>query len=93
VLKTLGFSNVAALALVLAESVFVALLGGVLGLGLAWAFVLQGDPTNGALPTFALPPRDLWIGLALMLLLGVLAGALPAAQAMRLRIVDALRKN
>jgi putative ABC transport system permease protein len=93
VLKTLGFSNVTALALVLVESVAVALLGGLLGLGVAWLIVQRGDPTNGALPTFALPTRDLWLGLVLMVLLGVLAGALPAMQAMRLRITDALRRN
>ena len=93
VLKTLGFSNVTALALVLVESMSVAMLGGLLGLGVAWLIVQQGDPTNGALPTFALPTRDLWLGLVLMVLLGVLAGALPAMQAMRLRITDALRRN
>lgn len=93
ILKTLGFSNVAVLLLVLAESLFIALAGGVLGLGVAWAFVQTGDPTNGMLPIFMLPTRDLATGLWLMVLLGVLAGALPAAQAMRLRITDALRRN
>jgi putative ABC transport system permease protein len=72
---------------------FIALLGGVLGLGLAWLFVQQGDPTGGMLPAFMLPTRDLVTGAWLMLALGVLAGALPAAQAMRLRITDALRRN
>lgn len=93
VLKTLGFTNVSVLALVLGESLFIALLGGSLGLGLAWAIVQQGDPTNGMLPAFVLPQRDLVLGVALMLVLGVLAGALPAVQAMRLRITDALRRN
>jgi len=93
VLKTLGFSNVAVLSLVLAESIFIAVLGGGLGLAVAWAIVQNGDPTGGALPAFVLPNRDLITGAVLMILLGVLAGALPAAQAMRLRIVDALRRN
>ena len=93
VLKTLGFSNGTVLSLVLAESLFIALLGGALGLGLAWLLVQQGDPTGGMLPAFMLPPRDLVTGAWLMLALGVLAGALPAAQAMRLRITDALRRN
>jgi putative ABC transport system permease protein len=93
VLKTLGFSNGTALALVLVESMFVAMLGGLLGLAAAWLIVLRGDPTNGALPLFTLPTRDLWFGLLLMALLGLLAGALPARQAMRLRITDALRRN
>lgn len=93
VLKTLGFSNGAVLTLVLAESLFIALLGGVLGLGLAWIVVQQGDPTGGMLPAFMLPTRDLVTGAWLMLTLGLLAGALPAAQAMQLRITDALRRN
>jgi putative ABC transport system permease protein len=92
VLKTLGFSDGSILGLVLGESLFIALLGGGLGLGLAWAFVQQGDPTNGLLPAFVLPTRDVVAGGVLMLVLGVLAGALPAIQAMRLRITDALRR-
>ena len=93
VLKTLGFSNVAVLALVLMESMFVAVLGGALGLAVAWGIVQMGDPTGGLLPAFFLPPRDLVLGLTLVIALGVLAGSLPAAAAMRLRITDALRRN
>jgi putative ABC transport system permease protein len=93
VLKTLGFSNVAVLTLVLIESLFIAILGGGLGLGLAWAFVQNGDPTNGMLPAFVLPARDIVAGVVVMLLLGVLAGAVPAVSAMRLRITDALRRQ
>jgi putative ABC transport system permease protein len=92
VLKTVGFTNISVLALVLAESLFITLLGGAVGLGLAWVFVQGGDPTNGMLPAFMLPPRDMVMGVWLMVGLGVLAGALPAAQAMRLRITDALRR-
>jgi putative ABC transport system permease protein len=92
VLKTLGFSDVTVLSLVLAESLFVALVGGGLGLLLAWLFVLQGDPTGGRLPAFYLPARDLVLGVVLMVVAGVAAGILPAAGAMRLKITDALRK-
>ncbi|MEO8481629.1 MAG: FtsX-like permease family protein [Acidobacteriota bacterium] len=93
VLKTLGFPDGLILALVLGESVFIALLGGSFGLLLAWLFVQQGDPTGGLLPAFILPGRDLLTGVWLMLALGLLAGAIPAAQAMRLKITDALRRN
>ena len=62
VLKTLGFSNRRILTLVLAESLFIATSGGGLGLGVAWLFVKQGDPTGGLLPAFVLPPRDLSCG-------------------------------
>jgi putative ABC transport system permease protein len=92
VLKTLGFANGAILTFVLVESLFIVLIGGGLGLGLAWLFVEQGDPTGGLLPTFQLPARDLMIGVGLMLAMGLLAGVMPAVGAMRLRITDALRR-
>lgn len=92
VLKTLGFSGGAILALVFAESLFIALSGGSLGLLVAWLFVQRGDPTGGMLSIFVLPPRDIAIGVALMVAMGVLAGVMPAVAAMRLRITDALRR-
>jgi putative ABC transport system permease protein len=93
VLKTLGFSGTAILILVLTESLFIAFTGGLLGLGLAWLFVQGGDPTNGMLPIFVLPTRDVLIGVGLMVLMGLLAGVMPAVAAMRLRITDALRRT
>jgi putative ABC transport system permease protein len=93
VLKTLGFSDAAILALVLGESLFIAFTGGLLGLGLAWLFVyIVGDPTNGMLPIFMLPTRDVAVGIGLMMMMGVLAGLMPAVAAMRLKITDALRR-
>ena len=92
VLKTLGFTGGAILTLVLVESFFIVFVGGGLGLACAWLFVQQGDPTGGMLPLFVLPPRDLVIGVALMVTMGVVAGAAPAVGALRLRITDALRR-
>lgn len=92
VLKTLGFTNQGVLSLVLGESLLIAVVGGGLGLGLSWLVINQGDPTGGLLPAFFVPPRDLVIAGALILLLGVASGILPGVQAVRLRIVDALRR-
>jgi len=92
VLKTLGFRNGLVLSLVLAESFVLAGLGGGAGLLISWLLIRQGDPTGGALPIFFLPPRDLLIGAGFILLLGLAAGLIPAVQALRLRIVDALRR-
>jgi putative ABC transport system permease protein len=92
VLKTLGFSGIAILGLVLAESLFIVLFGGLLGLGVAWLFVQRGDPTGGMLAIFVLPPRDIAIGIVLMVLMGLFAGVMPAMAAMRLQITDALRR-
>ena len=94
VLKTLGFSNGLVLMLVLAESLFMALLGGGVALALAWIFVSRGSFNNAFLPVFVLRGRDVVIGRRPVLLRSAsLAGALPAAAAMRLRITDALRRN
>ena len=92
VLKTLGFSSGSILVLVLSESVLISLIGGGLGLLAAWAFVRQGDPTGGMLPIFILPTRDLLLGGVLVVGLGLLAGVLPAMNAMNLKITDALRR-
>ncbi len=92
VLKTLGFSNVSILALVLGEALLIAVIGGGLGLLASWLFVQQGDPTGGMLPIFTLPPRDVAIGGVLIVVLGLVAGLWPAINAMQLRITDALRR-
>jgi len=93
VLKTLGFTNGSILGLVLAESVLIAILGGAAGLATARFIVQQGDPTGGMLPIFVLPARDVAIGAGLVVLLGLVAGALPAFTAMNLKITDALRRG
>ena len=93
VLKTLGFTDIRILLLVLSESLFMTLLGGGLGLAVAWLIVQRGDPTGGLLPVFILPPSNMAIGVGLMAVMGLVAGALPALEAMRLRITDALRKT
>jgi len=92
VLKTVGFHDRAVLFLVLAESMVVALLGGGLGIGLAKLLTLRGDPTGGFLPIFYLPKPAVAAGVAAALLVGVIAGFLPAFSAMRLRVVEALRR-
>jgi putative ABC transport system permease protein len=93
VLKTLGFSDRQVLGIVLGESILLVGTGCALGLTLAWFMVNQGDPTGGFLPLFFLPPASLLAGAAFGLLLGLLSGAIPAISAMRLSIVDALRRN
>ncbi|MGH9374219.1 MAG: ABC transporter permease [Vicinamibacterales bacterium] len=93
VLKTLGFKDGRILGLVLLESCTIAVIGGGIGLLLAWIIIAQGDPTGGLLPIFHFPKRDLGIGVALVALLGVGTGLLPALQASRLKIVEALRRT
>jgi putative ABC transport system permease protein len=93
VFKAMGFTNELALTLVLAESLLLAAVGGLAGLGLAWGIAARGSPVPSMLPVFYLPVKYVLIGVGLVVALGVVAGILPALQAMRLRIADALRRQ
>ncbi len=90
VMKAIGFSDAFVLGLVLAESVLIAAVGGGLGLWLARAAVAQ-DLTRGLVLMY-LSGTATAGGVALILATGVLAGLLPALGAMRLSVVDALRR-
>jgi putative ABC transport system permease protein len=92
VMKAVGFSDRFVLFIVLAESVFVAIVGGAIGLFLAKLFTLSGDPTGGVLQTFILPTSAMAVGILAAIGIGLLAGIMPATTAMRLRVVDALRR-
>ena len=92
VLKAIGFTNAQVVGLVLAESCLLALLGGGMGLGLAWLVASRGDPTGGLMPLFHLPDSDLALGFGIAVALGLITGILPALQAVRLRTADALRR-
>ncbi|HWU76548.1 MAG TPA: FtsX-like permease family protein [Rhodanobacter sp.] len=91
VLKTIGFSSVSVLGLVLAESVLLLLLGGVIGLGLAAVLGPGLSAGSGGVINMPAVGASSWsLGVGLMVAIGLLVGALPAWRAMRLNIVDAL---
>jgi putative ABC transport system permease protein len=91
VLKTIGFSSGSVLGMVLAESVLLLLLGGVIGLGLASVLIPIVSAGSGGMLNLPVVGWDSWVlGVVLMVLIGLLVGALPALRAMRLNIVDAL---
>ena len=92
VLKALGFGDGLVLGLVLAESLLLCGIAGGLGLGLGWLIVREGDPTAGMLGAFHVSAADLAGGGALVLALALASGLLPALGAMRLRIVETLRR-
>jgi putative ABC transport system permease protein len=87
VLKTLGFSDLTVLAMVIAESLLLCVLAAAIGLALSLAALplirrgLQGVELS----------HDAWIpGLGAAVLLALLVGLLPGLRAMRLNIVEAL---
>ncbi len=92
VLKTLGFTDRAVMGLVLAESLLYSLAGGMIGIGLAKLYTLGGDPTDGFLMSFYLSPEIMAYGMVFALLAGLASGWIPAMLAMRLKIVEALRR-
>jgi len=91
VLKTVGFGDVLILWLVLGESLVLALVGGTLGVLTAKAVAPRLSGFMYGAPVY-LPASDLAFGVVLALVAGALAGALPALSAMRLKVVDALRR-
>lgn len=93
VLKAMGFSNTLVLILVMLESCLIAILGGFAGLGVAWLITLGGSPVPNMLPIFFIPTHNLVIGALLAITLGLAAGAIPAFQAMQLKISEALRRG
>jgi ABC-type transport system, involved in lipoprotein release, permease component len=93
VLKTLGFSGPSILRLVLLESLFITFAAGLVGLGLAWlAAGGMGEAIKDYFPVFKLSSGTFTVGVSLMLMFGIVTGLWPALTAMRLKIVDALRR-
>jgi putative ABC transport system permease protein len=94
VLKTLGFSGQSILMLVLFESLLLTFLGGFAGLLLAWFMAGgMGEAIKNYFPVFKISAGTFAVGALLMLAFGVITGAWPALTAMRLKIVDALRRG
>ncbi len=92
VLKAIGFTDGGVLGLVLGESLALTFVGGASGLGLAWLLVSMGDPTNGSFPVFYLPTTNILIGFVLIVAMAFVVGIIPALQAQKLQIADALRR-
>ncbi|HVF35590.1 MAG TPA: FtsX-like permease family protein [Candidatus Saccharimonadia bacterium] len=94
VLKTIGFSNGQVTRLVLAESLVLCFVGGLLGMGLA--SLLMSGLSRGMPQFFGAISADaaLWTqALLAMALLALAVGLPPALRAGRLRIVDALAER
>jgi putative ABC transport system permease protein len=93
VLKAIGFSDRKVLAFVLGESLVIAVVGGILGLGLALVAVpLLSRALTGLVPVLFLSPTILLFGFVAALFVGFISGFLPGLGAMRMRVVNALRR-
>jgi putative ABC transport system permease protein len=93
VLKAIGFSDRSVLVFVLGESLAISLIGGLLGLFLAvLAVPVLSKALSGMLPRLFLSSTLLAFGLGTALTVGIVSGALPGIAAMRMRVVNALRR-
>jgi putative ABC transport system permease protein len=94
VLKTIGFRSARIFRMVLAESLFLSLCGGLAGIVLsALALGALSTALASTLPDLGLGQREFLQALLIMLGLGLVTGLLPALAAMRLNVVTALGRN
>ena len=93
VLKAIGFSDRRVLAFVLGEALMIAIFGGVIGLLVALVLIpFLSRALNGVVPVLFLSPTILVFGFVTALVVGFISGFLPGIGAMRLRVVNALRR-
>jgi putative ABC transport system permease protein len=98
VLKTLGFSSGLVMTLILSEALLIGVLGGLVGILISAAIlhVLPEVPVLGNIvagfPSFGLSAQTTTIGVGIALLLGLLAGFVPAITGYRARITETLRQ-
>ncbi|HET7369906.1 MAG TPA: ABC transporter permease, partial [Gammaproteobacteria bacterium] len=91
VLRALGFRRGSITTIVIAEAVLTCLVGGLLGLGLAALLItaLRGALAN-YMPGLALTGETALIAIGLMIVFGLLVSLVPAWQAARQSVHDAL---
>ena len=91
-LKALGFSGAFVAALIFAESLAIALTGGLIGIGATVPLTSAFAAAVGSLlPTVSVSVETTLLQLAAAIVVGIVAASLPAWRAARIRIVDGLR--
>jgi putative ABC transport system permease protein len=93
VMRSMGFPSRTILSLLLAESLIIGLIGGVIGCGSAYVLlkVFSVGNVGGPLGTIRMPPAVLVETLIVAALIGLFSAMVPASSAARRNIVDALR--
>ena len=96
-LRALGFRGLPVVTAVMLETMLLALLGGLLGAGIAWLVFnghtvsTLGQNFSQVVFQFKVTPELLWTGLKWALGIGLVGGLLPALRAARLPVTEALR--
>jgi putative ABC transport system permease protein len=97
-LRAIGFRGVPVIVSVLLETMLLAVLGGALGAGLAWAIFDKytastlGSNFSQVVFAFNVSPELLWSGLKWALAIGFIGGLFPAVRAARLPVTVGLRE-
>lgn len=97
-LRAIGFRGVPVIVSVLLETMLLALLGGALGAGLAWAIFdnytasTLGSNFSQVVFAFKVSPDLLWSGLKWALAIGFIGGLFPAVRAARVPVTVGLRE-
>ncbi len=92
VMKTVGFTSPRIARIVIGETLLIALIGGAIGVALAWFVTGWVRNAGGFFGPMVLTPQVILSALGLMVLLGLLTGAIPAWNAMRVNVVTAFRR-
>ena len=96
-MRALGFRGVPVVTAVMLETMLLALLGGLLGAGIAWLLFngytvsTLGNNFSQVVFQFRVSPELLWTGLKWALGIGLVGGLFPALRAARLPVTEALR--
>src|SRR5262249_33112191 len=93
IIKALGFQDGALARLMLGESLLLTLLGGGLGVLLAYASAPALQQSNAWFAQYRVLPSTAALGLLVTLLMGLVAGLAPALMMARLRPTEALRSE
>jgi putative ABC transport system permease protein len=98
VLRAIGFLPKHVAIWILGESLVTGILGGALGLAIAWPLInvafarFVEENLSGMIRYFHLNVENVLLGFVLSAMLGVVAAVIPAWRAMQLHVVDAVRR-
>jgi putative ABC transport system permease protein len=93
VLKTLGFTSWHLVGLITGESLFIASVGGAIGLAVTFPIA---DGFKNAFPTifpvFSVSPQTIFLSATAAIFVGIVASVIPTLRAVNMSIVNGLRQ-